>query len=179
MDPDSPTTYNLQPITLSILFLIVILFSPFTRVLAAAPVGSSVIRPAPDVTWYQGGHLEHLSSLRGKPVLLLMAPSPRSWSFHRPLHELKDVYEHLATQKIICLAAFTQEEGRVPSNIPFITVANGATAASAYDISKGFAIAVIGTDGNLDCLSTHVLPGQRVDDLINASYENQAKLRRP
>ena len=146
---------------------------------ATSSPAASVIRPAPDISWQQGGHLEHLSSLRGKPVLLLITPNPDNKAFCRQLHELKDVYEHLATQKLLCFAAFTQEGGRIPSNIPFITVINGPAIASAYDVSKEFAVAVIGADGNLDCISTRVLPGQRISDLIDASYTTQERLRRP
>jgi len=138
-----------------------------------------LVRPAPDFTWHQRGELKHLSSLQGQPVLLLIAPSPKSWDFYRQLNALKGNYEHLAAQHLICLAAFTEEEGPVQCNIPFITVAQGAAVGAAYHAENHFALALISPDGNLDCFSTHVLAGQRIEDLIDASYVNQVKMRRP
>lgn len=140
---------------------------------------SSLIHPAPDFTWRQQGEIKHLSSLQGQPVLLLIAPSPKSWDLYRQLNALKGNYEHLANEHLICLAAFTQEEGPVRSNIPFITVEHGSAVGAAYSATDHFALALIGPDGNLDCFSTHVLAGQRIDDLIDASYVNQTKMRRP
>lgn len=139
---------------------------------------SCVITPAPDFTWQEKGKLTHLSSLLGKPVLLLIAPSPKSWFFRCQLNDLKSIYSRLANSELICAAAFYEEDGLIPSNIPFITVNNGAAIAAAYGIHEGFAVAVISSDRNLDCLSTKTLPGQRIADLIDASYPTQAKLRR-
>jgi len=119
-----------------------------------------------------------LASLRGKPVLLIIAPSPRDRAFRKQMKELKGFYERFAAQGTIAFAAFTQEGGRIPSNIPFVLVNDPAGTASAYDIAKGFAIAVIGTDGNLDCLSTKPLPGYRVNDLINNNAAVQERIRR-
>ncbi len=140
---------------------------------------SCVITPAPDVTWQENGRLTHLASLRGKPVLLLIAPSPQSHAFRSQLSNLKGIYGRLANRELICVAAFYEEDGTIPSNIPFITASAGATTAAAYGIQKNsFAVAVIAADGNLDCLSNKVLPGQRIDDLIDASYTTQVKMRR-
>ena len=119
-----------------------------------------------------------LASLRGKPVLLLVAPSPRDRAFRSQLAELKDRYERLAAQGLLCFAAFTVEDGRIPSNIPFIMVNDPTATATAYDVQKGFAIAVIGRDGNLDCLSAKPLPGQRVLDLVMNNASVQEMLRR-
>lgn len=140
---------------------------------------SSVVAPAADFSWRQGGRIEHLSSLRGKPVLLIIAPSPKTHALRSQLGELKDLYEKLAAQGMIACVAFTQEEGRIPSNIPFVVVLDGPATAAAYNVHKGFAVAVIGADGNLDCLSTRPLPAQRIHDLIDASYTTQSLLRRP
>ncbi|MFI0347159.1 MAG: DUF4174 domain-containing protein [Chthoniobacterales bacterium] len=140
----------------------------------------SVITPAPDIMWQENGRLTHLSSLRGKPVLLLIAPSPQSHIFLSQLNELKGMYGRLANRQLICVAAFYEEEGLVPSNIPFITANKGAAVAAVYGVQKNsFAAALISVDGNLDCLSTKVLPGQRIDDLIDASYATQLKMRKP
>ena len=119
-----------------------------------------------------------LASIRGKPVLLLVAPSPRDRAFRSQLAELKDRYERLAAQGLLCFAALTVEDGRIPSNIPFIMVNDPTATATAYDVQKGFAIAVIGRDGNLDCLSAKPLPGQRVLDLVMNNASVQEMLRR-
>jgi hypothetical protein len=84
----------------------------------------------------------------------------------------------MASQGMLFFAAFTTEGGRIPSKNPFILVDDPVSVASSYDISKGFAIAVIGRDGNLDCLSTKPLPGQRVLDLSLNNADVQLQLRR-
>ena len=146
--------------------------------LEAAPA-SMVVFPAPDVHWRDGNKIEHLASLRRKPVLLLIASSPKDHAFRHQCNNLKSIYERLATRKMIGLVAFTKQEGRIPSNIPFITLLDGPTVAAAYGISGSFAVAVIATDGNLDCLSKRPLSGQRIYDLFDASYPSQEAMRRP
>ncbi|MFZ4115463.1 MAG: hypothetical protein ACOYK6_01920 [Chthoniobacterales bacterium] len=140
---------------------------------------SSVIAPAPDVVWHQGNKIEHLSSLRGKPVLILITDSSRNHAFRHQLSELQGHYERLAAHGLMCLVAFTQEEGAVPSNIPFVTLLDGAAVAKSYSISTPFGLALLGADGNLDCQSTRPLSGQRIDDLMDASYTTQEAMRRP
>ena len=119
-----------------------------------------------------------LASLRGKPVLLLIAPSPRFGSLRRQCSELKGYYERLAAQGMVCFAGFTTLPGRVPSNIPFVPLNDPVATAAAYDVRGGFAVAVIGVDGNLDCLSTKPLPGYRILDLVINNAAMQKKLRR-
>ena len=119
-----------------------------------------------------------LSSLRGKPVILVIATSPKDRAFRSQMSAIRGRYERLAAQGLIAFAAFTTEGGRIPSNIPFVEVNDPASTAAAYDVAKGFAIAVIGRDGNLDCLSTRPLPGQRILDLILNNASVQEDLRR-
>jgi hypothetical protein len=141
--------------------------------------GSSLISAALS---FSGGAAEGrtvtLSSLKGKPVLLLIAPSPKDRAFRRQISELRGRYERLAANGIICFAAFTSEGGVIPSNVPFLTVNNPAAVASSYDVMGRFSVVVIGRDGNLDCLSTKPLPGQRILDLINNNASVQEQLRR-
>ena len=118
-----------------------------------------------------------LASLRGKPVFLVIAPSPRDRAFRKQLKEFRGYYERLAAHGSIAFAAFTVEGGRVPSNVPFIIVDDPVATASAYDV-RGFAIAVIGRDGNLDCISTKPIPGYRLLDLVMNNAEMQQLLRR-
>jgi hypothetical protein len=139
----------------------------------------TVINAAPAFTGgAEAGKKITLASLRGKPVLLVIAPSPRDKTFRKQMNELKGNYERLAAQGIMSFAAFTIEGGRVPSNIPFILVNDPVATASAYDVRQGFVIAVIGRDGNLDCLSTKPLPGYRILDLVMNNAETQRLLRR-
>ena len=124
------------------------------------------------------GRTVTLSSLKGKPVLLLIAPSPKDPSFRTQVLDLRGCFERLVSHGTICFAAFTRESGVIPSNIPFLTVNDPAAVASSYDVVSGFAVAVIGVDGNLDCISTKPLPGQRIIDIINNNASLQEKLRR-
>ena len=139
----------------------------------------AVINAAPSFAGgAEAGRSIQLSSLRGKPVVLVIAPSPKDRAFRSQMGDLRGTYERLAAQGPLCFAAFTSEGGRIRSNIPFILVNDPVAAAGAYDVQKGFAIAVIGRDGNLDCLSTKPLPGQRILDLVMNNAEMQGLLRR-
>jgi len=140
---------------------------------------ASVVNAAPSFSGgASAGRNIQLSLLRGKPVILVIAPSARDRAFRAQMSELRGRYERLAAQGLLCFAAFTAEGGSIRSNIPFIEVNDPAATAAAYDVSKGFAIAVIGRDGNLDCLSTRPLPGQRILDLVLNNASVQAQLRR-
>lgn len=139
---------------------------------------AEVVRPAPEIRLAEpAGGRASLSKLRGQPVVVLVAPSPRSRAFRRQLARLEAEYQRLAAQKTLFVAAFTQEAGVVPSNIPFFLAADGAAAASALGISSG--IAVIGRDGNLDAVTPRLLEGQRVLDIIANSFVSQQRMRRP
>jgi len=145
---------------------------------AASDKQQTVVNAAPGFSGGAAmGRKIQLSSLRGKPVVLIIAPSPRDRAFRSQCSELKGWYERLAAQGLVAFAAFTSEGGKIPSNIPFVTADDPAAVAAAYDVS-GFAIAVIGRDGNLDCLSTKPHPGYRVRDLIMNNAEMQRLLRK-
>lgn len=139
----------------------------------------SVINAAPS---FSGGSAEGrtitLGSLKGKPVLLLIAPSPKDRAFRRQISELRGRYERLAANGMICFAAFTSESGVIPSNVPFLTANDPAGVSSQFGVNGGFAVAVIGRDGNLDCISTRPLPGQRILDIVNNNASVQQQLRR-
>ena len=94
------------------------------------------------------------------------------------MSQLRGYYEKLAVHGMLCFAALTSDSGRIPSNIPFILVNDPVGTAAAYDVKQGFAIAVIGPDGNLDCISTKPLPGQRVLDLLQNNASMQTQIRR-
>lgn len=154
----------------------------FLGILFAASVVSAearVVRPAPEFAWTDyAGKTQSLKSLAGQAVVVLIAPSPRDWTFRAQVGQLQRAYQRFAAAKLVCFAAFTNEGGTIRSNIPFVSVADGPRAAFVYEVSRGFAIAVIGPDGNLDYLSTKVIPAQRLLDIMNANFQVQASMRK-
>ena len=146
----------------------------------AATLSAVVVRPAPNVNWIDSaGRQKGLATFRGQPVVLVIAPTPRSRAFRSQLGQLKKMYERYAAEKVVFIAAFTQEAGRIPSNIPFLFAADGPRAGFDYGGTEGFLIALIGKDGNLDYVTDKVLPAQRVFDVIGNSFVIQRNLRRP
>ena len=146
---------------------------------ASLGAASLVVDPAPPFTGgANAGKKITLSSLKGSPVLLILAPSPKDHAFRKQLKELRAHYERLAAQGLVGFVAFTSEGGRIPSNIPFVLVDDPVGTASAYGVETGFAVAMIGRDGNLDCLSAKVLPGYRINDLVMNNAAMQSLLRR-
>jgi AhpC/TSA family len=151
----------------------------FTTGLIHAAPAEGVVRPAPDFGWVDfNGKAKDLKSLRGQAVVLLIAPSPRDRAFRSQVGQLQKAYQRFAAAKLVCFAAFTQEGGMIQSNIPFVTVADGPRTAFLYDVTKGFTIAVIGPDGNLDNVTNKVIPAQRILDIMNANYAVQKGFRR-
>jgi hypothetical protein len=137
-----------------------------------------VVRPAPNFTWTDyAGKTQDLKGLAGQAVVVLIAPSPRDRTFRAQVGQLQQAYQRFAAAKLVCFAAFTNEGGTIRSNIPFVTVPDGPRAAFLFEVSKGFAIAIIGPDGNLDYLSPKVVPAQRILDVMNANFEVQKALR--
>lgn len=143
------------------------------------PVAADVVRPAADFAWLDyDGKARDLKSLRGQAIVVLIAPSPRSWVFRSQVGQLQKAYQRFAAAKLVCFAAFTQESGVIRSNIPFVTATDGPRVAYLYGVTKGFGIAIIGPDGNLDQLSTTVVPAQRILDTMNANFQVQQGFRR-
>ena len=149
--------------------------------LALATSGwTEVIRPAPNFTWPRSGSgANSLNELRGQPVVLVIAPSPKSRAFRKQAKRLEFLYNQFAAQKVVFIAAFFRESStRIPSDIPWVVVADGAQVAALYGVTKGFAIAVIGKDGNIDFQSTRVQPAKKVKDIVMNSFVMQKELRR-
>lgn len=141
---------------------------------------ADVVRPAPEFSWVDStGARKSSKELLGHPVVLLIADSPRQWAFRSQIGQLQKMYERLAAEKIFCVAAFSQAPGVVRSNIPFILAADGPRTSYDFKVEKGFAIAVIGKDGNMDYFGQKVLPVQRIYDILDNSYVVQKALRRP
>ena len=148
--------------------------------LAAGTLRADVVRPSPEYSGVDstGAHKSSKAFL-GQPVVILVANSPRQWAFRSQVGQLQKMYERLADQKIVCVAAFSQAPGIVRSNIPFVTAVDGPRLSYDLQVDNGFAIAVIGKDGNLDYFGRHVLPAQRIFDILDNSYVVQKSLRRP
>ena len=145
-----------------------------------ATLSAAVVRPAPNVNWIDSsGRQKGLSALKGQPVVLLIAPTPNDRAFRSQVGQLKRMYERYAAHKVVFIAAFTAEGGRIKSNIPFAVAADGPRAASDYEGGERFRIAIIGRDGNLDYVTNKVVPAQRVYDIIGNSFVPQKSLRRP
>lgn len=146
----------------------------------AAPLGAEVVRPAPEFRWTDAtGAVKSSKQFLGRPLVLVIANSPRQWAFRSQVGQLQRMYERLAAQRLVVVAAFSQQPGVIRSNIPFVTVPDGANVAAAFGVPSGFAIAVIGKDGNLDYFSDRVTPVERIRDVMQNSFVVQKAMRRP
>lgn len=155
------------------------LFAILFLALGAGFLQADVVRPAPEFSWVDStGARKSSKDFLGRPVVVLVADSPRQWAFRSQVGQLQKMYERLAAEKIVCVAAFIQTPGVVRSNIPFVTAADGPRLAYDLQVDRGFAIAIIGKDGNLDFAGRKVLPVQRIYDILDNSYTVQKALRR-
>ncbi len=143
------------------------------------PVVKPVVRPAPDFAWIgAGGKATPLKSLRGQPVVVLIAASPDEGDFRKEVSHIDGLYLDLSERKTVFLAAFSARSGRVASNVPYVLAADGAAVAKAFGVPPGgFGVAVIAPDGNVDLFSNQVQAAQRLLDMINNSYQTQANSR--
>jgi len=149
--------------------------------LALATAGqANVIRSAPEFSWPGAGNSKRsLKSLRGQPVVLLFADSPKNGAFRKQLKWLKPVYHELAEKGAVFIAAFRAgEEGAVKSDIPFIVANNGAGVASAYGVNGDFGLAIVGKDGNLDYVTDKARTGERIRDVIINNFQPQTDGRK-
>ncbi len=149
-------------------------------VLCARPVFSApagVVRPAPAFTFGGAGGKNSLASLRGQPVVLVIAQKAKAKAFRSQLGSLRNVYHDCASRGAVFIAALA-DGGTVPSDIPFAIAANPAAVAAAYGMRGDFLIAVIGRDGNLDLVTDKPIPGARVFEVIKNNFDVQEKARR-
>ena len=136
---------------------------------------ADVVRPAPDFTvgmLFNGN--ASLKSLRGRPVILLLAQSPSSSGFRSQVKELAMGFDRLATRNVLIFAAF-KESGPdlVQTNMPVVVLPNGPEVCRAYNLQGKSAIALIGPDGNLDYQTDKFVTSSRVRQVIGNSYEFQ------
>ena len=143
------------------------------------PATVSVVHPAPDFALIgAGGKLFPLKSLRGQPVVVLVAPSPDAKTLRQEAGRIQELYLQFSARKTVFFAAFTGQTGRVESNVPYAIAQNGAAVAAAYGVTgKEFAVIVIGPDGNVDMVSEKVEGAQRILDIINNNGQAQAATR--
>ena len=157
-----------------------LLFPLIAGILSALPASAAVVRPAPNVTWLDyTGKLKGIGGFKGQPIVIIVAPSPLDRTFRAQVGQLQKMYERYAAAKVVFVVAFTQEPGRIKSNIPFAIAGDGPRVAFDYQMGEKFGIAIVGRDGNLDYVTGKVLPAQRIFDVINNSFVPQASLRRP
>ncbi|HEX4086633.1 MAG TPA: hypothetical protein VHY22_17100 [Chthoniobacteraceae bacterium] len=155
-------------------------FSQFLRAaallcLCTAAVHAGVVRPAPD--FKLDGIPKTLHSLRGQPVVLIIAQKMRLKEFKKELFLLGPMYPRFSEQKVVFVAAIEHGPTDIHSNIPFANAANPSQVAADYGVNGRFAIAVIGVDGNLDLITARPISAARVRDMIINNYETQASSR--
>lgn len=146
--------------------------------LCAESVRAEVVRPAPAFTCDAG---KSLKSFRGQPVILVIAPSPRSRAFRKQAERIQAAYQGFASRNAVFVAVFTDPEaaGRpIPSNVPFTLANNGAKVAADYGFDGKFSLYVVGKDGNLDFITSKIVPASRLMDMIYNNAEQQAAERK-
>jgi hypothetical protein len=149
-------------------------------VLFVGSLAADVVRPSPEFSWVDAsGTRQSSKTFLGRPVVILVADSPRQWTFRSQVGQLQLMYERLAAEKIVCVAAFSQAPGVVRSNIPFVLAADGPRLAYDLKTERGFSISILGKDGNIDYSGRKVLPVQRIYDILNNSFAVQNAMRRP
>ncbi|MGB8168370.1 MAG: hypothetical protein WCF18_12805 [Chthoniobacteraceae bacterium] len=140
---------------------------------------AAVIHLAPEFSFVGAGDKNRsLRSLRGQPVVLVIADSPKSGALKKQLKNLEEIYQQLASKGVVLVAAVTSGDDPIPSNIPVAVASNPAAVAASYGVQKGFQIAIIGRDGNLDYQTDHVLAPERVRDVIQNSFDVQDSARK-
>ncbi len=138
---------------------------------------AGVVRPAPSFT-FGGAGKNTLGSLRGQPVVLVIAQSAKTKALRTQMKSLVNTYHDCASRGAVFIAALSDGGGTVPSDIPFVLASNGPAVAAAYGMRGDFLIAVIGRDGNLDFITDKPVAGARVFEVIKNNFDVQEKSRR-
>lgn len=148
--------------------------------LACGSTIAGVVRPAPQFALPSvDGHARTLKSFLGQPVIVLLADSPKRGDFRTQLKEMEKSFDRLAIRKTVVAAAFrNQDSGEIASDIPVLTLPEGAKVCDAFQMKGKFAVALIGPDGNLDYLTNNVLNINRILEVMQNSYEVQKAARR-
>lgn len=139
---------------------------------------SPIVRPAPDFGFAGAGGKKSLRSLRSQPVVIVISRSPETRAFRKQAKMLAPIYQEFASRGTVFVAAFSERDGQIPSNIPFVIANNGPSVASAYGLKDDILVAVIGRDGNLDMITEKGVPAFRVREVIQNSYAVQEAARK-
>lgn len=150
----------------------------FSLALSISPLRAEAVRPAPDFAWEGIGSTKSLKSLRGQPVVLLIADSARSGRLRAQIDRLEELYRFYSARSVVFAVALRSEARTLKSDIPFVQAISGTAVADQYGVDRGFSIAIIGPDGNVDYITDRVLPGERVRDVVNNSYVRQQAIRK-
>ena len=110
--------------------------------------------------------------------MLVISSSPDTRAFRKQAERLAPIYQEFASRGTVFVAAFSQKDGQIPSNIPFVVAANGSAVAAAYGFREDITVAIIGRDGNLDLVTDKVLPAFRIREVIQNSYSVQQAARK-
>lgn len=152
--------------------------SIFALLIAVAQSASPLVRPAPDIAFAGVGGVKSLRSLRGQPVVVLVAKSPRDRAFRKQVKAIEDTYRELASRSTVFIAAFSESGDGVASNVPFVIASNGPAVAAAYGLVGDLALGIVGPDGNLDLATGEVTRGLRIREIILNNYAVQNAVRR-
>jgi hypothetical protein len=146
--------------------------------IAASLTAAPNVRPAPDFTFPGIGGAKSLRTLRGQPVVLLVAKNAESRAFRKQVQAIEETYRELASRKTVFAVAFEEGPGAVSSNVPFVVVNNGAAVAKAYGLKGDLVVGVVSPEGNLDLVSGEVTRGLRIREVILNTYSVQNAARR-
>ena len=145
---------------------------------AALEASANVVRPAPDFLFkVADGRSSSLKSLRGQPVVMLVAPSHRSGAFRKQTKYLEEIYRKFAERDVVFVAVFTEGVERAQSDIPFVYPVDPVGLAAELGIGGEFATIVIGEDGNMDLVTSKVSAAGYIEAVINNAYPVQQRQR--
>ncbi|HEX8372783.1 MAG TPA: DUF4174 domain-containing protein [Chthoniobacterales bacterium] len=149
-------------------------------VATAAPLKSEVVRLAPEFAVESFNGTSKPASRFGKqPLILIIAPSPKSGVFKKQLKHIENLYRQYAGREALFIAAFTRETGTVESDIPFLYATDPQAVAASYGLGREkFQLNLIGPDHNLDLVTSEIVSGERIRDVIDNSYTRQSVRRR-
>jgi hypothetical protein len=138
---------------------------------------ANVVRPAPNFS-FEGVGKSSLRGLQGQPVVVVIGKSAKDSTFNKQIKKLKEFYQDFAAKNVVFVAALQEEGGTIKSDIPFVLAHDGAQVAANYDAENGFAIVIIGKDGNIDLQTVKVIPSSRVREVLISSFAEQAAARK-
>ena len=152
-------------------------FLMVVSIVTKAATETPIVQLAPDFSFRDAnGHISSLKSLRGKPVILLIASSAGKGRFRREVKTINRASRSFTIRKAVFVTAFAQGGEMMRGESPFLLAADPSHIATEYGIDpNSYGLFVIGPDGNLDLRSTRVLSAQRIIDVIDNSYVVQAR----